>query len=230
MSQIPILKWETIKSHCEAFLHKESICSRNSQVSAEGGFEFMAFPAVRTQETSRLGSVPLMFSDSLVWTSPSGVWDPLTSLILSSSSHCGPGCGFPEIMVPWKNLQRGRILGPSPSQKDGGRGRIALSVTFLQRSEKSELYSQGSKVLLENSLIFQNSVASSPQNRCPQGRTHLQPVQLNLCPTGNLLLLWISSASDCKVQTLALVKTCLALMPEQYLVRETVSSYLHISR
>lgn len=213
MFQIPFLKWETIKSHREAFLYKKNICSCNSRVSAEGGFEFTAFSAVRTQETSRLSSVPLMFRDSLVWTSPSAVWDPLTSLILSSSSHCGPGRDFPEITVPWKNPWRGRILGPSPSQKDGGRRRIALSVTFLQWGGKSELYSQGSNVLLENSLIFQNSVASSPKNRRPRGRTHLQPVQLNLCPKGNLLLLWISLASDCKVQMLALVKTCLALMP-----------------
>lgn len=150
-----------------------------------------------------------MFSDSLVWTSPSGIWDPLTSLILSSSSHCGLGRDFPEKTVPWKNLRRGRILGPSPSQKDGGGRRIALSGTFLQCSARSELYRVRAIKLCLKTPWFSRIVWPVPPKTDALRAELTQPVQLNLCPTGNLLLLWISSPSDCKVQMLALVKPTL---------------------
>lgn len=139
---------------------------------------------------------------------------------------------LPEIMVPFERTCReAGILGPSPSQKDGGRGRIAYQSLFCNAVGSLSSTVRAAKFcFFENSLIFQNSVASSPQNRRSSGQNSLTACPAQPCPTGNLLLLWISSASDCKVQTLALVKTCLALMPEQYLVRETVSSYIHISR
>lgn len=172
--------------------------------------------------------VPLMFSDS-----PS---EPLLRR-LGSTDQSHPFLQPPLWAWMWLPRDNGPLKEPAERQDSGPQSisegwrqrEDRLSVTFLQCSGKSELYSQGSKVLLENSLIFQNSVASSPKTDALRAELTYSLSSSTSAPREPSPSM-NSSASDCKVQTLALVKTCLALMPEQYLVRETVSSYIHISR
>lgn len=166
MSQIPFLKWETIRSHGEAFLYKrEYLLTRNSQVSAEGGFELMAFPAVGTQETSRLGSVPLMFSDSLVWTSPSER--------LGSTDQSHPFLQLPTVGLDVTSGDNGPLKEPAERRDSGPKSisrRMAAEGGSLYQSlfcnavgSLSSTVRAAEEVYAKTPLIFQNSVASSPK-------------------------------------------------------------------
>lgn len=199
--------------------HGEASCIKRVSVAtlsfhAEGGFELMVFPAVGTQETSRLGSVP-----------PCSVthWpEPLLQVfgihwLIHLLQPTGPGRDFPGDNGPLKEPAERQDSGPQSISEGWRQRRTAAFIShFSATSGKSLSFSQGSKVLLENSW-FSRIVWPVPLKQTPlraeltYSLSSSTPAPQGTPPSMNFFSKWL------QVQTLALVKTCLALMLWQYL-------------